>query len=58
MDIVAEGVETKKQMFQLQALRCEYAQGYLFSKAVDSQMAEILISSPPEWKEGLQLAAT
>lgn len=32
MDVVAEGVETTKQLAQLKALKCEYAQGYLFSK--------------------------
>lgn len=32
MEVVAEGVETSRQLAQLRALRCEYAQGYLFSK--------------------------
>lgn len=56
MDIVAEGVETKKQMFQLMALKCEYAQGYLFSKPVDSQMIEALISDQPQWVQDLNMA--
>jgi diguanylate cyclase (GGDEF)-like protein/PAS domain S-box-containing protein len=43
MDIVAEGVETKKQLFQLKGLGCEYAQGFLFSKPVDRAKAEQLI---------------
>ena len=56
MDIVAEGVETKKQMYQLQALRCEYGQGYLFSKPVDSQKAEALLSEQWMCDKDLRLA--
>lgn len=44
MNVVAEGVETKKQMYQLQLLRCEFAQGYLFSKPLDSQMTHALMA--------------
>lgn len=58
MDIVAEGVETKKQMYQLQALRCEYGQGYLFSKPVDSQKAEALLSQQWICDRDLRLAIT
>jgi diguanylate cyclase (GGDEF)-like protein/PAS domain S-box-containing protein len=32
MKVVAEGVETEGQLAQLQALSCDYGQGYLFSK--------------------------
>lgn len=42
IDVVAEGVETKTQMYQLQALRCEYGQGYFFSHPLDAQAAETL----------------
>ena len=58
MDIVAEGVETKKQMYQLQALRCEYGQGYLFSKPVDSQKAQKLLSEQWICDKDLWLAIT
>jgi diguanylate cyclase (GGDEF)-like protein/PAS domain S-box-containing protein len=44
MDVVAEGVETTKQLAQLKALKCEYAQGYLFSKPLNCQDAEKLMS--------------
>lgn len=44
MDVVAEGVETNKQMHQLKALNCEFGQGYFFSKPLDSKMAEALIA--------------
>jgi diguanylate cyclase (GGDEF)-like protein/PAS domain S-box-containing protein len=36
MRVVAEGVETEGQLAQLRALSCDYAQGYLFSKAVSA----------------------
>ncbi len=44
MDVVAEGIETNKQMHQLKALNCEFGQGYFFSKPLDSKMAEALIA--------------
>ncbi|WP_317932566.1 putative bifunctional diguanylate cyclase/phosphodiesterase [Halioxenophilus sp. WMMB6] len=34
---VAEGVETEKQLEYLKLLGCDYAQGYLFSQALDAQ---------------------
>jgi diguanylate cyclase (GGDEF)-like protein/PAS domain S-box-containing protein len=43
MDVVAEGIETDLQLNQLKSLNCEYGQGYLFSKPINSQEAEILI---------------
>ncbi|MBW4441378.1 MAG: EAL domain-containing protein [Plectolyngbya sp. WJT66-NPBG17] len=43
MDVVAEGVETTKQLAQLKALKCEYAQGYLFSKPLTRTDAAKLI---------------
>ena len=36
MEVVAEGVETEQQNFQLRELGCEYAQGYLFFHPLDS----------------------
>lgn len=34
MNVVAEGVESHAQLAQVQALDCDYSQGYLFSKPV------------------------
>ncbi|MGN6506738.1 MAG: EAL domain-containing protein, partial [Tepidisphaeraceae bacterium] len=36
MPLVAEGVETQDQFEHLQALGCDYAQGYLFARPMDS----------------------
>jgi EAL domain-containing protein (putative c-di-GMP-specific phosphodiesterase class I) len=47
MDVVAEGVETAEQSAQLQALGCEYAQGFYFSRPVDALEASRLIASQP-----------
>jgi len=44
MNVVAEGVETKQQMYQLKMLKCDYSQSYLFSKPLDSQMTQALIA--------------
>lgn len=44
MDTVAEGVETERQAAQLRLLRCEYGQGYLFSKPLNSEDATDLLA--------------
>jgi diguanylate cyclase (GGDEF)-like protein/PAS domain S-box-containing protein len=42
LEVIAEGVETKEQLFQLRKLGCKYVQGFLFSKPVDTQAVEWL----------------
>jgi diguanylate cyclase (GGDEF)-like protein len=37
MEVIAEGIETEEQYQQLRMLGCEYGQGFLFSKPVNSQ---------------------
>jgi EAL domain-containing protein (putative c-di-GMP-specific phosphodiesterase class I) len=39
LDVIAEGVETAMQLTQLQALGCEYGQGYYFSRPVNAEAA-------------------
>ncbi|MEH2002295.1 MAG: EAL domain-containing protein [Nostoc sp.] len=43
-DVIAEGVETAEQLAQLRAMKCKYAQGYFFSKPLDSKSIERLIA--------------
>lgn len=43
MEVVAEGIETEEQLSQLRTLKCEYGQGYLFSRPVDAETARGLI---------------
>jgi diguanylate cyclase (GGDEF)-like protein len=49
MHVVAEGVETADQLARLRALKCEYGQGYFFSKPLPSDAAERLLKSRPQW---------
>lgn len=42
-EVVAEGVETAAQLDYLRDLHCEYGQGYLFSRPVDSAAAGRLL---------------
>lgn len=43
LDVIAEGIETEHQVQVMQSIDCDYGQGYLFSKPVNSQQAESLI---------------
>ena len=47
MDVVAEGVETPENAARLLELGCEFAQGFYYSKAVESAAAGRLIGSQP-----------
>ncbi|MEM9543690.1 MAG: EAL domain-containing protein [Cyanobacteria bacterium P01_E01_bin.42] len=44
LEVVAEGVETRFQLEQLQKLQCEKAQGFLFSTALAPQDATTLLA--------------
>ena len=44
MKVVAEGIETEDQLSKLRSMQCEYGQGYLFNKPIDSQAAGILLA--------------
>lgn len=43
MNVITEGVETQEQLSELRKLKCEYGQGYFFSRPLDSLAAEALI---------------
>lgn len=49
MDVVAEGVETLGQLVELRNLKCQYAQGYLFSRPVDAESAAVWLTKRPQW---------
>ena len=53
MEVVAEGVETLSQLSQLRKLKCQYGQGYLFSRPVDAESVSLWISRKPQWQETL-----
>lgn len=43
MKVVAEGIEKSNQLARLKLLKCQYGQGYLFSKGLDHKAAEALL---------------
>ncbi len=45
MEVIAEGVETTDELETLRELGCEFVQGYLFSKPLESEAAEDLIAA-------------
>lgn len=49
MDITAEGVENREQVLELQAVDCSHAQGFLFSKPLDSTGAQQLLAHRQHW---------
>lgn len=49
MTVVAEGVETTEQANELRALHCEYAQGWLFGRALPPVQIEELLTDRRSW---------
>ncbi|WP_229425553.1 EAL domain-containing protein [Massilia sp. Se16.2.3] len=43
--VVAEGVETEEQLALLRTYGCQYVQGWLFARALDSEAAQALLSA-------------
>jgi hypothetical protein len=58
LQVIAEGVETSDQLDYLKALKCQFGQGYLFSRPCDSDQAtEILRKmSGAEYEKKVKLA--
>ena len=44
LDVIAEGVENDAQLSELRRLGCDYAQGYLFSRAVPAEKISSLLA--------------
>jgi diguanylate cyclase (GGDEF)-like protein len=49
MSVIAEGVETKKQLEKLKFLNCDFAQGYLFSQPLEPHLVPKFINEAPQW---------
>ncbi|MUL39006.1 polysaccharide biosynthesis protein [Gloeocapsopsis dulcis] len=45
INMTATGVETIKQLARIRALKCEYGQGYLFSRPVEGHAIEALLAT-------------
>ncbi len=46
MKVIAEGVETNEQLSSLQTMQCDFVQGFLFAKPVNSLEAGALLNKP------------
>jgi EAL domain-containing protein (putative c-di-GMP-specific phosphodiesterase class I) len=46
IEVVAEGVETAEQVALLQALDCEFGQGYYFAKPLPPEEAQKMLPAP------------
>lgn len=49
LSVIAEGVETPRQLELLRELRCDAAQGYFFSRPVDGEVARELLATGRRW---------
>jgi diguanylate cyclase (GGDEF)-like protein/PAS domain S-box-containing protein len=43
--VIAEGIENEEQLSLVRSLNCEYGQGYLFSRPIDGEKAETLLTT-------------
>ncbi len=47
--VVTEGIESPELLAELRTLRCEYGQGYFFSRPVPAEEIEALFDTEPSW---------
>jgi diguanylate cyclase (GGDEF)-like protein len=45
MDVIAEGIETREQLTELQLLKCAFGQGHYFSRPLDASSATLLLAA-------------
>lgn len=57
MDVIAEGLETTKQLAQLRSLQCDLGQGYLFSPPLNATDAVHLLSGSLPWPSLISASA-
>ena len=50
LDVVAEGIETIHQLHQLRILGCDHGQGYLFSRPVPVEEAQLIVEDKMRWQ--------
>ena len=55
MEVIAEGIETEEQHQRLKTLGCEYGQGYLFSRPVDSDSVAQLLMKDLEREQKIEI---
>ena len=57
MQVVAEGVESEEQLDQLRSLKCQYGQGFLFSKPLEVTDADLFVLNSAHAESLIDLAA-
>ncbi len=54
MEVIAEGIESLRQVRELQALGCHYAQGYYFSRPLSAASAASLLAERAPWADAFE----
>ncbi len=51
LQVIAEGIETEKQLAQLRSLNCDAGQGYVLARPLDKTGVNYLLSQGVAWPE-------